>query len=172
MRLFIIAAITLDGFIARDEYHSSMSWTSKADKKRFVEITKKAGVVIVGSTTYKTFQRPLKDRLNIVYSRSEKFTSISDQVEITTVDPKKLIDDLESRGFKEAAVCGGSQIYTTFMKAGIVDTIYITIEPTIFGTGIHLFTEKIPHNLKLISSEITPEGTILLEYKVHYEKRT
>ena len=163
-KVFIIAAVTADGFIAKDTHHPAM-WTSKADKKRFVELTKRAGVVVMGSTTYKTIGRPLKERVNIVYSRNQKFEG----VEMTQDEPRELIKKLEERGFKEVAICGGSSIYTKFMKANVVDTIYLTIEPIMFGKGISLFTEDILHHMKLKSAQTSEsDGSLLLEYSVDY----
>lgn len=164
IKVFIIAAVSADGFIAKDSQHAAM-WTSKADKKRFIELTKKAGVVVMGSATYKTMGRPLKERVNIVYSKKQNFEG----AEITQKSPLELISELESRGFKEVAICGGSQIYTMFMKAGIVDTIYLTVEPIIFGKGITLFNEDLKYYLKLKSSQASESaGSLLLEYSVDY----
>lgn len=162
MKVFIIAAQTLDGFIAKDKSHISTAWNSPEDKKRFVNITKKAGVVVFGSTTFETFGKPLKGRINIVYSRSKQFEG----VEMTDDEPEVLISKLEERGFSEVAICGGAGIYTKFLKAGVVDTIYLTIEPILFGTGISLFNEDLDIPLELVSLEKTPSGTIFLEYKV------
>jgi len=162
-KVFIIAAITADGFIARETAHSPMNWTSKDDKKRFVELTKRAGVVIMGSSTYKTFPKPLKDRLNVVYSKSGSFEG----VEVTSEDPAILLKKLEERGYKEVAICGGSEIYTMFMEAGVVDTLYLTIEPVLFGEGIKLFKRSLNANLKLVKQEQTETGTLFLEYKVN-----
>jgi dihydrofolate reductase len=164
IKVFIIAAVSADGFIAKDSQHAAM-WTSKADKKRFIELTKHAGVVVMGSATYKTMGRPLKERVNIVYSKSQTFEG----AEVTQKSPLELIGELESRGFKEVAICGGSQIYTMFMKAGLVDTIYLTLEPIIFGKGMTLFNEDLKYHLKL-QSAVTSEssGSVLLEYKVDY----
>jgi dihydrofolate reductase len=163
---FIIAATTADGFIAKDGNHSPMSWTSKDDKTRFIELTKRAGVVIMGSRTFETLPHPLKDRLNIVYSRSKKF----DGVEVTQEPPETLLQNLEKRGFTEAAVCGGSKTYTAFIKARAVDRIYLTVEPVLFGQGIPLFCEPLDPEcrLELVSSNPTPCGTLFLEYKVVY----
>jgi dihydrofolate reductase len=162
MKVFIIAAQTLDGFIAKSLDQVSTNWTSTDDKKFFTERTKKAGVVVMGSSTYRTFNKPLKDRLNIVYSRNESFEG----TEKTSLEPKELVKDLEARGFSEVAICGGSSIYTLFLKAGVVDTIYLTIEPILFGNGISLLNENIDLNLALISEEKTSSGTLFLEYKV------
>lgn len=165
IKVFIIAATSADGFIAKDSQHSPMYWSSKADKKRFVELTKRAGVVVMGSSTYKTIGRPLQERLNIVYSNSQTFEG----VEMTNKSPLELISDLEARGIKEVAICGGSHIYTMFIKAKIVDTIYLTIEPVFFGKGMTMFNEDLHYSLKLVSSQISESsGSLLLEYKVDY----
>ncbi len=165
IKVFLIAAMSADGFIAKDAQHSPMHWSSKADKKRFVELTKKAGVVVMGSSTYKTIGQPLKERLNIVYSKNQTFPD----VEMTNKSPIELITDLENRGFKEVAICGGSHIYTMFMKAAVVDYVYLTIEPIFFGKGMTIFNEDLKYSLKLQSSQVSEStGTLLLEYKVDY----
>jgi dihydrofolate reductase len=163
IKTFIIAAQTLDGFIARDKNQLSMDWNSPEDKKRFVTLTKRAGVVVMGSTTYKTFNKPLKDRLNIIYSRSGNFEGC----ETTSDEPSVLLKKLEERGFTEVAICGGSEIYSMFINAGLVDTIYLTVEPVYFGEGIKLFSKKIDKKLSLINLEKTEGGTLFLEYKVN-----
>lgn len=162
IKAFIIAAVTTDGFIAQTAGHSPMQWTSKEDKARFVELTKRAGVVVLGSNTFKTFPRPLKDRLNIVYSRNQQFGG----TETTTDEPVELLKKLEERGFTEVAICGGAEIYTKFMEAGVIDTIYLTIEPVIFGKGLSLFNRVINAKLELVSNTKTEGGTIFNEYKI------
>lgn len=163
IKTFIIAAVTADGFIAKDANHAAY-WTSKEDKARFIEITKRAGAVVMGSTTYQTLKRPLAERLNIIYSRSKTF----DGAETTQAAPRDLLNQLAERGYKEVAICGGSHIYTMFLQAHCVDTIYLTIEPKFFGTGISLFNESMNFDLTPVSTETTPTGTILIEYKVNY----
>jgi dihydrofolate reductase len=163
IQCFIIAAMSADGYIARDSSLPSTAWTSKEDKKRFVAITKKAGVVIMGLNTWKTFGKPLKDRLTVVYS-PEPIADLPEGVEITAKSSADLLAELDGRGFKEAAICGGSQIYTMFMKSGLVNKLYLTIEPVVFGDGIRLFKENLDYKLKLIESIKTEDGTLLLEY--------
>ena len=162
---FIIAATSADGYIAKDEHHAAF-WTSKEDKKRFIELTKRAGVVVMGSHTFRTLPRPLHERLNIVYSRQSHFEG--ENVETTQIDPHGLLGQLEARGYKEVAICGGSQIYSDFLKAHAVEKIYLTIEPIIFGKGIPLFHEPAQFALTLLSSEVTQTGSVLLEYKINY----
>lgn len=163
MKCFIIVATTLDGFIAKEKDQVSTSWSSSEDRKHFIEKTRKAGVVIMGSTTYETFGRPLKDRLNIIYSKSGK---VFEGTETTSLEPKELLNSLKERGYSEVAICGGSSIYTMFLRSGLVDTLYITLEPVIFGKGIPLFSEPLDISLELISERKTETGTIFLEYKI------
>jgi dihydrofolate reductase len=161
--VFIIAAQTIDGFIAKDSSHPAF-WTSKEDKKRFVELTQRAGVCVMGSQTFKTLPRPLKERHNVVYSRKEHFEG--ENVETTSETPIELVTRLTNEGFKEIAICGGTSIYTMFLKAGVVDTLYLTIEPKLFGKGMTLFNDDMNIEVELVSHEKTEGGTLLLEYKV------
>ncbi len=161
MKVFIIVATTADGFIAKNEDHPAI-WTSKEDKKHFVELTKRAGVVVMGSKTFSTLPKPLKDRINIVYSKSKTFEG----VEVTTQDPQELLQSLEKRGFNEVAICGGRGIYSMFLKAGVVDTIYLTIEPILFGSGINTFDFPTEHKLITKNINHTETGTIFVEYEV------
>ncbi len=163
IKAFIIAAQTLDGFIARDKDQLSMDWNSPEDKKRFITLTKRAGVVVMGRTTYETFNKPLKERLNIIYSRSKNLEG----TEVTSDEPAVLLKKLEERGYTEVAICGGSEIYSMFMNDGLVDTIYLTIEPVLFGEGIRLFNKINNFRIDLVSCEKTETGTLFLEYKVN-----
>jgi dihydrofolate reductase len=87
-------------------------------------------------------------------------------METTTKSPRELLKVLESRGFKEVAICGGSQIYTMFMKSGVVDMLYLTIEPIVFGDGMRLFKEDMDYKLHLEEYAKTETGTLLLTYNV------
>lgn len=159
---FIIAAQTLDGFIARESTEPA-TWTSGADKKFFVERTKKAGVIVMGSRTFETIGRALPNRLNIVYDdQSRTFPG----AETASKSPRDLLAELEKRGFKEVAVCGGSTIYTLFMKSGLVKTLYLTIEPKLFGQGLHLFNEPLDAELTLASTQQLASDVLLLEYRI------
>ena len=163
MKTFLIVAQTLDGFIAKDPGHTPLEWTSAEDKKFFAERTIKAGTIVLGENTYNTIGRPLPNRRNIVYTSKEQIEG----VETTTEDPAALLQRLEQEGVLEAAVCGGSTVYTMFLKAGLIDTMYITLEPVVFGAGVSLFNEAVEARLELASSTpLNKRGSVLLEYNV------
>lgn len=161
MNVFIIAALTADGFIAKNTDHLA-SWTSKADKKRFVELTKKAGVMVMGSKTFKTIGKALPGRRTIVYSSQKEMTP---GIETTSEDPQTLVERLEKEGCQSLAICGGGSIYTLFMESGLVKKMYLTIEPLVFGKGLTLFNKEINASFTLTSVEKV-DSTLLLEYTV------
>lgn len=168
MNVYIIAALSADGFIARSLNQTSLSWTSREDKRYFSKRTKKSGVVIMGRKTYETIGRPLPGRLNIVYTQSSDFSDISNKpnLRFTKLSPNFLIKQLQQEGFKEIAICGGAGIYTLFIRSGLVNNIYLTVEPILFGSGVKLFTESVDVRTKLMKTRKLSNQTVLLEYHV------
>lgn len=164
MKVFIIAALTADGFIGRDGGHSA-DWTGGEDKKVFVRLTKEAGVMIMGSRTFATIGRALPGRRNIVYtSRPDEITA--ENVETTNEAPAELLARLKQEGANAVAICGGATIYDLFMREGLVDELYLTYVPLIFGQGITLFTGELSSKLELQEETKLPDGAILMHYIV------
>ena len=161
-------AITLDGKIAQSSDHFP-DWTGKADKKFFMETTKKAGCLIMGNTTYKTIGRPLPGRKNVIMTRSPEdcvHEHEASVLEFTDKDPKQLLKQLASEGFEEVILAGGAQINTLFGQQNLIDEILLTISPLVFGSGIGLFNDLV--DLQLALSELTTldENLVLVRYKV------
>lgn len=164
MNVFIIAAITADGFIARSGTHGA-DWTGNEDKKVFVRLTKEAGTIVMGSRTFATIGHALPGRRNIVYTSNPELIT-ADGVETTSENPSALIERLEVEGIKSVAICGGAQIYDMFLRAGVVTEIYLTVISKLFGQGIPLFSSSIDQNLELMSTDTLDKGAVLLHFKI------
>nr|AIA17608.1 RibD C-terminal domain protein [uncultured bacterium] len=163
MKVFIIAAQTIDGFIGRDSGHLA-DWTGKADKKVFVELTKQAGTIVMGSRTFDTIGRALPGRRNIVYtSNPAKYAHIPD-IECTNEPPAQLVARLQQEGAMALAICGGTSVYDLFLRAGLVDELYLTIIPIAFGHGIRLLGEGPIASLRLLACQPLDDGAVLLHY--------
>jgi dihydrofolate reductase len=167
MKSILMMAITLDGKIAKYTDHPA-TWTSGADKKIFVEETKKAGVIVMGQTTYDTIGRPLPGRLNIVLNITpDTSKNIPGSLEFTNTQPKELLEELEKRGFSSVIIGGGSTINGLFLKAGLIDEIWLTIEPKLFGEGLSLFKgAEVDLNLELIETRQLDKNVIQVRYKI------
>lgn len=164
MKVSLIAAVTADGFIAKTSDHFA-DWTSKEDKQLFVKLTKEAGVMIMGSSTFNTIGRPLPERKTVVYtSKPDKYRGI--EVTKTSLPPTELLHQLEAEGHDHVTICGGAQIYTMFMQAGVVTDVHLTVEPVLFGTGISLFNNDLETKLTLKHTEQLNDNTIHLHYTV------
>ncbi|MBP7875885.1 dihydrofolate reductase [Candidatus Woesebacteria bacterium] len=172
MQKILIAALSADGFIARHETETSTKWTSKEDAQWFSRKTKEIGVCIMGRTTYETIGRPLPQRISYVLSKSGQpiteapETKLSEEgsVFVTSSDPAAVLAELERRDVERVAICGGSTIYNQFLKLGLVDRLFLTIEPVLFGRGISLSSDQLDVRLQLVQLHPLSEHTIVLEY--------
>ncbi|HKP54686.1 MAG TPA: dihydrofolate reductase family protein [Chloroflexia bacterium] len=168
MKIILMAAVTLDGKIARNEAHF-VDWSSREDKKLFYSTSKRAGVIIVGNNTFKTFPSPLPGRLHVVLtSTTEDKQDTPGVVEYTNSPPEQIVAELEARGYTEAVLTGGAQINALFLRSNLVDEIWLTIEPLIFGIGIDLFRgAQFNLQAKLVGVETLNEGgTVHLRYSL------
>ncbi len=168
MKVILMAAVTIDGKIARDEAHF-VNWSSHEDKKMFFSTSKRAGVIILGHNTYKTLPAPLPGRLHIVLTTdpSDK-VSRPGEIEFTNQSPEDIINGLVARGYTEAVLTGGAQINALFLKSNMVDEIWLTVEPFIFGVGLDLFRGvQFDHRVRLLEvRQLNEGGSVLLRYGV------
>ncbi|MFI5240189.1 MAG: dihydrofolate reductase family protein [Candidatus Saccharimonadia bacterium] len=159
MKASLICATSLDGFIQADNSHS-LDWSSRADKNWFANETKRSGVVIMGSTTFSSFNGSiLKDRYNVVMTRRpESFSEFEqDKVWATALTPVEILEKLEQKGFTSADLIGGSVANRLFLEANCIEDIWLSITPYYFGAGIPLFDGTPKVELNLI--ETRPLGT-------------
>ncbi len=165
MQVTLLMAITLDGRIGRTPDHFP-DWTGKEDKKLFVELTRKAGVVIMGSKTFDTIGSPLPGRKNVVMTRNKSRVSNWDNLIYTGDSPDAILGRLKEEGYREAILAGGALVNTVFAEAGLIDRMIVTVAPKIFGTGISLFTPGISMELELEESRRIGSNMVCLIYKV------
>ena len=156
MKLILMMAMTADGIIAKDKTQNA-DWTSKADKRVFIAETKKHGAIIMGETTFAAMGgRALPGRLNLILSMTpERYA------------PAAVVEYLEVKGFQSAILGGGARTNASFLKAGLVDELWLTVEPKVFGTGLN-FTEgeALDLNLELLETEKIGDGAVQLRYRV------
>lgn len=167
MKLIMVMAITADGIIARDSNHFP-SWTCSADKQMFKKISQAAGVVIMGSRTFRTIGKPLPDRLNVVLTRHpERFDPAPDLL-IHTEAVAKLVENLAQQGYKEGILAGGAIINSLFIRERLVDELLLTISPKLFGKGLNLLSEMVDIDLKLLEVQPLDGDSLVLRYRLLY----
>lgn len=166
MKLIMLMAMTADGRIAkaRDEL---VNWTSREDKKYFIELTKKHKAIIMGRSTYDTIGKPLPGRLNVVLTRDKRKDVPGSLVHISGT-PQDVIAFLKREGYASAVLAGGASVNGQFIERGLVDEIHLTVEPILFGTGINIIEGvDVDVHLELLKAEqLNSAGAMLLVYKV------
>ena len=186
MQVFLIAALTADGFIARSNDDKSFDWTSLADRKFYVQKIKQADAIVMGRKSFETFTRYPKDSRWLIYSsKPEDFKNPKPNIinaKSTSEPAKNLLARLKKDNCQQVAICGGQSIYSLFVKTGLVDTLYLTIEERVeFGQGVGLLNSesKIKNQkfgskkiilfgfeYQLVNTKQLAEKTKLLEYKL------
>ncbi|MFP4349899.1 MAG: dihydrofolate reductase family protein, partial [Desulfococcaceae bacterium] len=156
---------TLDGKIGKTPDHFP-DWTGREDKRLFVELTRKAGAMIMGSKTFDTIGFPLPDRKNVIMTRDKSRVSRWDNLVFTDAQPKTILEDLEKEGLSEVIIAGGALVNSLFAEENLIDEIIVTISPKIFGYGISLFTPEISMELALTDMKRLGEHLVCLTYKV------
>jgi dihydrofolate reductase len=173
MRLTLIAAQSLDGFITRHDTPGS-DFASQADRKFFREALRGFDSCVMGGTTYRSAREAIRaslmpDRLRLVVTRSpEKFATdeAPGKLEFINLPAIQIVSALSQRGCERCAILGGSQIHSLFFEAGLVDELWLTIEPLLFGKGTPLLARQSSVNLTLLSSEKIASSTLSLKYRV------
>lgn len=176
MKKILIAAISLDGYIAQSKEQIATAWTSEEDRKWFNKISREIGVTIMGRNTYETIGFPLPGRKTIVMTRDQEFKA--EKIEEFRVEneellyktgdktPEEIMEILANKGLEKIAICGGAKVYQAFLKAGLVDELYLTVEAVLLGKGINLLQvdEKDvfePFKLKILDKiELSKQTTV------------
>ena len=166
-KYILIAAVTIDGKIAKHSRHMT-DWTSKEDKEFMRAQLDKCDVIVVGNNTYKTALEPLSKRNCIVFTESIKSTMMKSLL-CLYLNPKTadIQEIIKKNNYKTVCILGGMQTYTYFLEKGLIDELYITVEPIIFGKGLSLFNTPVEEkNFELVSvKKLNDSGTILIYYR-------
>jgi len=172
MKIILVFVSTLDGKITKWGNPNVRSWSSQSDKDYFNKIWKSSRLIISGSNSFNV--EPIKaspHHLLMVmtkYPRKYKRYEVPGQLEFTDLSPVQLVERFTKEGFESMLVVGGAKVATSFLRDQLVDELWLTIEPKIFGKGDAIVTEgKFDINLRLINCEkVNEQGTLITKYEV------
>lgn len=145
----------------------SYEWTSQEDRQFFTELSKQIPVMVMGSTTYNTFKikRAPPGRRLLVYTHNPASVT-GENVETTAKTPQDLLQQLAREGIDSVLVAGGSAIYGMYLAAGLVDELYITVEPVLLGSGVPFLQSTLGVKLQLLDQRNLNANTVLLHYAI------
>lgn len=159
--------ITANGYIATED--DKVNWISKESWKSYLNTIRKMDAVIIGRRTYNLMPRKefQKNCLYIVLTHKKLVKGKMANMIFTSKSPKEIISFLKKQGFKKVCVAGGGKTNASFMKAGLIDEIYLDVEPIILGRGIQLFSSNnFKNKLRLLGIKKLNKNTLQLHFKV------
>lgn len=170
MVVTLIAAQTVDGYIARTELDRSFDWTSQEDKTFYISKLKESDAVVMGSKTFGTFTKYPKGKHFVILTRkpAEFINPRPEVITVTATDatPAQVLAKLEQEGYQNVLIAGGSSVYRQYLASGVVDRLFLTIEPVLFGTGVKLCDAPLGMlELELQQVHELSQQTIVLEYR-------
>ncbi|HWZ95038.1 MAG TPA: dihydrofolate reductase family protein [Opitutaceae bacterium] len=174
MHVTLLTAQSLDGFITRHDAPGS-GFASPEDQRHFHAALVGFDCSVMGGVTYRGARdlictQPMAQRLRVVLTRTPADYVAEARpglLEFTDDPPGKVIAGLRTRGFARCVLLGGAQVHGLFFVAGLVDEIWLTVEPVLFGGGTPLLAARVDVRLELLASEkLNATGTLLLRYRV------
>lgn len=164
-RYIAFVAASVDGHISLLRKRPP-DWASKEDRKFFQKSLSDFNAVVVGRNTYESVAERLRKRNTFVLSsRPKTFTR---RGTVTFVNPRKINLSRLLAEYKSVAVLGGGAVYRFMLENKLLDEIFVTVEPLIFGRGKEMFVggTRITRINLLSVKRLNRRGTLLLHYQI------
>ena len=186
--LVYYVAITLDGFIAREDgsfddfpwdddfiaaltslYPETMPAPMRPGATR--DQNRHFDSVLMGRRTYEvglnqglTSPYPTLDQF--VFSRTME-ESPDPAVTLVSSQAVHFVRELKESVGTGVWLCGGGELASELFAADLVDRLILKVNPVVFGVGIPMFTRKLsPATFDLVSHRTFDSGHLLLEYSI------
>jgi dihydrofolate reductase len=160
--------ISLDGYIARPD--GGVDFLFMPRDYSMGPFFKSIDTAVMGRKTYEVSLKmgggSYGPKMAVyVFSRSLPLGD-RDGYTFTSREPKALIQELRRRKGKDIWLMGGGELIRDFLKADLVDELYIGVVPVLLGEGIPLFPSGFPQrNFALVENKSYSKGLISLKYK-------
>ncbi len=191
------AAITLDGMVADVEGNSKWITNQPARREVHILRKSVDGIIVGWKTvnqddpsldvrlvesdhtprpvildTYLQVRSDAKilSRHPLIFTRNPNRIKMKGTVELMNIDPHNLhavLKALGDKGMNMVMVEGGSELFSSFLREGCVDEIYLFIAPKLLGAGL-LWTQKLdplkisnPLHLQLVEVKVFGSDVML-----------
>ncbi len=160
--------ISIDGYIARPD--GAVDFLFMPKDYPMAEFLKTIDTVIMGR---KTLDVAVKmggsfgdtSMATYVFSRSQP-AGERDGVVFVEQSPAAFMGKLRKRPGKNIWLMGGGELAREFLKADLVDELFIGIVPVLLGEGIPLFPSGFPQrDFMLVENRTYSKGLVALKYK-------
>lgn len=173
----VFVATSLDGFIARE--NGSIDWLEQANSVipsgkdcGYGEFFASVDALVMGRATFeqvRSFEQwPYGDKRVVVMSRHGVTIpdALASTVSSSSATPAQLVAQLAAEGLNHLYIDGGKTIQS-FLRAGLIDELTITLIPLLLGSGRPLFgpLEQTLH-LQHLATQAYPFGFVQHRYRI------
>jgi len=168
----IYIAITPNGMIAKLD--DDTTWISQIEWGMFSRFVNDHGNMVIGRRTYEIlvahdeFKRPELGSIRTVVLSDTRIDVHEPSHVSVAYSPSEALAQLKE--FNKVVIAGGGNMNSSFMRDGLVDELFLDIEPIVFGSGIRVFDDAdFEANLELVEVLRYAQDGVQLRYRV---KRT
>jgi len=172
MKTILIFVSTLDGKVTKWGNPHVKLWSSHQDQDYYKNVWNDSRLIVMGSNSFKaeTFKPSPNQQIIVMTSHPDTYKSLQvpNQLEFTNESPAEIFARFNNNGYEQMLVVGGPHVATSFLKEQLIDELWLTLEPKIFGTGGNFATDiNLDINLRLIHCEkVNEQGTLITKYAV------
>ena len=155
-KISLFIAMSLDGYIADNK--GSVDWLNGQGNDNenidsYSKFVKDIDTIIMGWNTYHQIVTELSVNEWVyndftTYVITHKEPTSSKKIRFVNSDPCDLIKCLKEEDGKNIWICGGANLVQQLVNENLIDIYYITVIPTLLGSGIRLF-ENANQEIKL-----------------------
>ena len=155
-KISLFIAMSLDGYIA--DCKGGVDWlegqgNDNENIDTYSEFVKNIDTILMGWNTYHQVVTELSPKEWIyndftTYVLTHNEHTSSEKVRFVNTNPVDLVKRLKEERGKEIWICGGANLIQQLVNEDYIDCYYITVIPTLLGSGIRLF-ENAEHEIKL-----------------------
>ena len=162
MKLILYMVQSADGVAAKDERTDIRAWSSAEDHEFFLRNVRNCDAAVMGS---RSWNPDVVCKRKYVLSRHSGKERYDAQTVVVSGSAEEIYSRIAGDGNQTAALLGGPTTNSAFLNAGLVDEIYLTVEPVLLGTGLRISSGELVSGFHLIETiRLNQRGTIVLRY--------
>jgi dihydrofolate reductase len=134
MNTILYVSLTANGYVVQPEEGHPIP---KEILANFRQVVQKTGNLINGRRTYELTRAggALDALTHVAYVVVSTEQLTAEGVEVVA-SPEAALQYLEQKGFRTALVGGGAGLDASFLSKGLVDEVYLNVEPSLTGVGL------------------------------------
>jgi len=161
-KISLFIAMSLDGYIADNK--GGVDWLNGQGNDddnidTYSEFAKTIDTILMGWNTYHQIITELSPQ-EWVYNEFTTYVithnehTSSEKIRFVNINPVDLAKRLKEENGKDIWVCGGANLVQQLINENLIDNYYITVIPTLLGSGIRLFEKgNFEIKLKLLNTQ-------------------